>query len=166
MVFRAVTQKIRNHPNITVVEEEITQVPEGPVIIATGPLTSDASERSNPGILRRSEVHELFSTLPRRSLPLIPSTWTRAWFASRYDRGDADYVNCAMEKDEYIAFVEALKTAEEAPVHGFEDKHVFEGRMPVEVMARRAKIRPLRSDEAGGSQGPEDGKKNRMRLCS
>ena len=61
----------------------------------------------------------------------------KAWFASRYDRGDADYVNCSMEKDEYIAFVEALKTAEEAPVHGFEDKHVFEGCMPVEVMARR-----------------------------
>ena len=61
----------------------------------------------------------------------------KAWFASRYDRGDADYVNCAMDKDEYLAFVEALKTAEEAPVHGFEDKHVFEGCMPVEVMARR-----------------------------
>ena len=62
---------------------------------------------------------------------------SRAWFASRYDRGDADYVNCSMERDEYAAFVEALTTAEEAEVHGFEDSKVFEGCMPVEVMARR-----------------------------
>ena len=62
---------------------------------------------------------------------------SRAWFASRYDRGSADYVNCSMERDEYAAFVEALTTAEEAEVHGFEDAKVFEGCMPVEVMARR-----------------------------
>lgn len=62
---------------------------------------------------------------------------SRAWFASRYDRGDADYVNCSMERDEYAAFVEALTAAEEAEVHGFEDSKVFEGCMPVEVMARR-----------------------------
>ncbi len=61
----------------------------------------------------------------------------KAWFASRYDRGEADYVNCSMERDEYAAFVEALTTAEEAEVHGFEDAKVFEGCMPVEVMARR-----------------------------
>lgn len=61
----------------------------------------------------------------------------RAWFASRYDRGEADYINCAMEREEYAAFVEALTTAEEAEVHGFEDAKVFEGCMPVEVMARR-----------------------------
>ena len=74
-------------------------------------------------------------------IPLIKGVMSidmdKAWFASRYDRGDADYVNCAMEKDEYLAFVDALKSAEEAPVHGFEDQHVFEGCMPVEVMARR-----------------------------
>ena len=90
----------------------------------------------------------------------------KAWFASRYDRGDADYVNCSMDKDEYLAFVEALRTAEEAPVHGFEDKHVFEGCMPVEVMARRGEdtlrygpMKPV------GLKDPKTGK-NRMRLCS
>lgn len=131
-----VTQKIRNHPNITVVEEEITQVPEGPVIIATGPLTSDAMSAAIQTYFGGQKYMSFFDA----AAPLITFDsidMDKAWFASRYDRGDADYVNCAMEKDEYIAFVEALKTAEEAPVHGFEDKHVFEGCMPVEVMARR-----------------------------
>lgn len=131
-----VTQKIRNHPNITVVEEEITQVPEGPVIIATGPLTSDAMSAAIQAYFGGQKYMSFFDA----AAPLITFDsidMDKAWFASRYDRGDADYVNCAMEKDEYIAFVEALKTAEEAPVHGFEDKHVFEGCMPVEVMARR-----------------------------
>ena len=129
-----VTQKIRNHPNITVVEEEITQVPEGPVIIATGPLTSDAMSAAIQAYFGGQKYMSFFDA----AAPLITFDsidMDKAWFASRYDRGDADYVNCAMEKDEYIAFVEALKTAEEAPVHGFEDKHVFEGCMPVEVMA-------------------------------
>lgn len=62
---------------------------------------------------------------------------SRAWFASRYDKGTADYVNCALEKEEYQAFWQALCEAEEAEVHGFEDRSVFEGCMPVEVMARR-----------------------------
>ena len=62
---------------------------------------------------------------------------TKAFFASRYDKGEADYINCPMDKAQYTAFVEQLRTAEEAPVHGFEDKAVFEGCMPVEVMARR-----------------------------
>ena len=62
---------------------------------------------------------------------------TKAWYASRYDRGSADYINCAMTREEYQAFVRELAAAEEAEVHGFEDKNVFEGCMPVEVMARR-----------------------------
>ena len=135
------TQKIRNHPNITVVEEEITQVPEGPVIIATGPLTSDAMSAAIQAYFGGQKYMSFFDA----AAPLITFDsidMSKAWFASRYDRGDADYVNCAMEKDEYIAFVEALKTAEEAPVHGFEDKHVFEGCMPVEVMARRGEDTP------------------------
>ena len=66
-----------------------------------------------------------------------PTRLSRAWFASRYDKGTADYVNCAMEKEEYLAFWRELCAAQEAEVHGFEDKNVFEGCMPVEVMARR-----------------------------
>ena len=131
-----VTEKIRSHPKIAVVEEEVTKIPEAPVIIATGPLTSDAMSAAIQDYFGGQKYMSFFDA----AAPLITFEsidMEKAWFASRYDRGDADYVNCSMEKDEYIAFVEALKTAEEAPVHGFEDKHVFEGCMPVEVMARR-----------------------------
>ena len=131
-----VTEKIRSHPKITVVEDEVTSVPEGPVIIASGPLTSDAMSAAIQDYFGGQKYMSFFDA----AAPLITFEsidMEKAWFASRYDRGDADYVNCVMDKDEYIAFVEALKTAEEAPVHGFEDKNVFEGCMPVEVMARR-----------------------------
>ncbi len=131
-----VTQKIRSHPNITVIEQEATAVPQGPVIIATGPLTSDAMSAAIGAYFGGQEYMSFFDA----AAPLVSFSsidMEKAWFASRYDRGEADYVNCAMDKDEYLAFVEALKTAEEAPVHGFEDKNVFEGCMPVEVMARR-----------------------------
>ena len=131
-----VTEKIRSHHNITVVEAEATEVPAGPVIVATGPLTSDAMSAAIQRYFGGQEYMSFFDA----AAPLVTFSsidMEKAWFASRYDRGDADYVNCSMDKDEYLAFVEALRTAEEAPVHGFEDKHVFEGCMPVEVMARR-----------------------------
>ena len=132
----AVTQKIRSHPNITVVEDEVTEIPEKPVIIATGPLTSDALSRAIQNYFGGADYMSFFdAAAPLVSFDTIDMS--RAWFASRYDRGTADYVNCAMERDEYAAFVEALMTAEEAEVHGFEDAKVFEGCMPVEVMARR-----------------------------
>ena len=131
-----VTEKIRNHPNITVVEGEITQIPEPPVIVATGPLTSDAMSAAIRDYFGGADYMSFFdAAAPLVSFDSIDMS--RAWFASRYDRGDADYVNCAMEREEYAAFVEALTTAEEAEVHGFEDAKVFEGCMPVEVMARR-----------------------------
>ena len=131
-----VTEKIRSHPNITVVEGEVTEVPQGPVIIATGPLTSDALGAAIQTYFGGADYMSFFdAAAPLVSFESIDME--RAWFASRYDRGEADYVNCSMERDEYAAFVEALATAEEAEVHGFEDSKVFEGCMPVEVMARR-----------------------------
>ena len=133
---RLVTEKVRSHPNITVIPGEVTEIPEGEVIIASGPLTSDAMSDAIQRYFGGQEYMSFFDA----AAPLVTFSsidMEKAWFASRYDRGDADYVNCSMEKDEYLAFVEALRTAEEAPVHGFEDKHVFEGCMPVEVMARR-----------------------------
>ncbi len=131
-----VTQKIRSHPNITVLEGEITAIPQPPVIIATGPLTSDAMSEAIQRHFGGTEYMSFFdAAAPLVSFESIDMD--KAWFASRYDRGEADYVNCAMERDEYAAFVEALAAAEEAEVHGFEDKKVFEGCMPVEVMARR-----------------------------
>ena len=131
-----VTEKIRSHPRITVVEEEVTQVPEGPVIIATGPLTSDALSRAIGGYFGETGYLHFFDA----AAPLVTAEsidMELAWWQSRYDRGTPDYVNCAMNKEEYEAFWQALTTAQEAEVHGFEDKNVFEGCMPVEVMARR-----------------------------
>ena len=131
-----VTEKIRSHPRITVVEEEVTQVPEGPVIIATGPLTSDALSQAIGEYFGETGYLHFFDA----AAPLVTAEsidMELAWWQSRYDRGTPDYVNCAMNQEEYEAFWQALTTAQEAEVHGFEDKNVFEGCMPVEVMARR-----------------------------
>ncbi len=131
-----VTEKIKNHPNITVINEEVTEIPQGPVIVATGPLTSDALSDAIAAYFGNSEyLHFFDAAAPLVTLESIDME--RAWFASRYDRGSADYINCAMERWEYQAFVKELANAQEAEVHGFEDKNVFEGCMPVEVMARR-----------------------------
>ena len=131
-----VTSQIRNHPLITVVEEEITEVPAGPVIIATGPLTSDAMSDAIHRYFGGAEYLNFFDA----AAPLVTAEsidMDCAWFASRYDRGTADYINCAMNQQEYLDFVRELSAAQEAEVHGFEDSRVFEGCMPVEVMARR-----------------------------
>ena len=132
---RAVTEKLRSHPNVTVCHEEVTEVPEGPVIIATGPLTSDAFSQAIGEYFGTGYLHFFDAAAPLVTAESIDMEL--AWWQSRYDRGTPDYVNCAMDKEQYEAFVDALITAEEAPVHGFEDKNVFEGCMPVEVMARR-----------------------------
>ncbi len=130
-----VTEKIRNHPNITVIEEEITQVPEGPVIVATGPLTSDALSKAIGAYFGTGYLHFFDAAAPLVTAESIDMN--EAWWQSRYDKGTPDYVNCAMNKEQYEAFLKELISAEEAPVHGFEDKNVFEGCMPVEVMGRR-----------------------------
>ena len=130
-----VTSKIKSHPNITVISEEVTCVPEGPVIIATGPLTSDAMSEAIGKYFGESYLHFFDAAAPLVTADSIDMT--KAWWQSRYDRGTPDYINCAMNKEEYDAFLNALITAEEAEVHGFEDKNVFEGCMPVEVMGRR-----------------------------
>ena len=132
---KMVTDKVRSHPNITVVEEEITEVPEGPVIIATGPLTSDALSESIGKYFGQDYLHFFDAAAPLVTAESVDME--KAWWQSRYDKGTADYVNCAMNKEEYQAFWKELINAQEAEVHGFEDKNVFEGCMPVEVMARR-----------------------------
>ena len=130
-----VTEKIKNHPNITVISEEVTEVPEGPVIIATGPLTSDALSEAIGKYFGADYLHFFDAAAPLVTAESIDMN--EAWWQSRYDRGTPDYINCAMNKEQYEAFMKELVSAEEAPVHGFEDKNVFEGCMPVEVMARR-----------------------------
>ena len=130
-----VTEKIKNHPNITVTAQEVTEVPEGPVIIATGPLTSDDLSRAIGEYFGAEYLHFFDAAAPLVTAESIDMD--HAWWQSRYDRGTPDYINCAMNREEYEAFIKELVSAEEAPVHGFEDKNVFEGCMPVEVMARR-----------------------------
>ena len=130
-----VTEKIRNHPNITVIHEELTAVPEGPVIVATGPLTSDAMSAAIGEYFGTGYLHFFDAAAPLVTADSVDMN--EAWWQSRYDRGTADYINCAMDKNQYDAFLQELIHAEEAEVHGFEDKNVFEGCMPVEVMARR-----------------------------
>ena len=133
---KMVTEKIRNHPNITVISEEVTEIPEAPVIIATGPLTSDAlSEAIGHYFGDTGYLHFFDAAAPLVTAESVDSSL--AWWQSRYDRGTPDYLNCALDKEQYEHFVRELTTAEEAEVHGFEDKNVFEGCMPVEVMARR-----------------------------
>ena len=134
---QAITDAIRNHPNITVREGEVTQVPaEGQVIVASGPLTSDALAQSIAQQFPDSGYRHFYDA----AAPLVTFEsidMDSAWFASRYDKGTADYINCPLSQEEYLAFWKELREAQEAPVHGFEDKNVFEGCMPVEVMARR-----------------------------
>ncbi len=130
-----VTSKIRNHPNITVISREITEVPDGPVIVATGPLTSDGLSQTIGRYFGQDYLHFFDAAAPLVSAESVDME--QAWWQSRYDRGTPDYVNCAMNREQYEAFIRELVSAEEAEVHGFEDKNVFEGCMPVEVMARR-----------------------------
>ena len=130
-----VTEKIRSHPLITVIPGEVTQVPEGPVIIATGPLTSDALSQAIGNYFGADYLHFFDAAAPLVTAESVDMSL--AWWQSRYDRGTPDYINCALDKDQYEAFVRELIFAEEAEIHGFEDRRVFEGCMPVEVMARR-----------------------------
>ena len=131
-----VTEKVKGHENITVVEEEITEIPEGNVIVASGPLTSDALADTIAGLLGDdSALHFYDAAAPLVSFESVDME--SAYFASRYGKGTPDYINCPMSEEEYRAFWQELTQAKEAEVHGFEDKHVFEGCMPVEVMARR-----------------------------
>jgi methylenetetrahydrofolate--tRNA-(uracil-5-)-methyltransferase len=131
-----VTEKIKSHPQIQVETAEITEIPEGTVIIATGPLTSDALAQQLGAL--NPEGHSLsFYDAAAPIVTFESIDMQSAYFASRYGKGTADYVNCPMDEVEYIAFWDALCHAEEAEIHGFDDGGVFEGCMPIEVMARR-----------------------------
>ncbi|MBQ2976422.1 MAG: methylenetetrahydrofolate--tRNA-(uracil(54)-C(5))-methyltransferase (FADH(2)-oxidizing) TrmFO [Clostridia bacterium] len=129
-----ITDTLKNHPLVTVEEKEITELPAAPAIIATGPLTSDKMAEA---IANMPEVSTL--NFYDAAAPIVTAeslNMDKVFRASRYGRGE-DYLNCPMTREEYDAFVEALLAAETAPIHGFEEKKVFEGCMPVESMARR-----------------------------
>lgn len=131
-----VTEKIRAHRNIEVLSGEVTAIPEGETIIASGPLTSEALSDAIAGLFPGTGFLNFYdAAAPIVTLESIDLE--SAFFASRYDKGTADYINCPMSKEEYLAFWQALCQAQQAQVHGFDDGGVFEGCMPVEVMARR-----------------------------
>lgn len=132
---RYITEKLRACENIEIVAEEAADFPEGEVIVATGPLTSDALADKIVALCGGEGLHFYDAVAPIVTLESIDME--SAFFASRYDKGTADYVNCPMNEDEYKAFIRELCSAKEAAVHGFDDGGVFEGCMPVEVMARR-----------------------------
>ena len=133
---RLVTEKVRSHPNITVIPGEVTEIPAGEAVIASGPLTSDALAEKLQSLLgEHSDLHFFDAAAPLVSAESVDMDY--AWMGSRYDKGTDDYVNCPMNQEEYDAFWQELTHAQEAEVHGFEDNMVFEGCMPVEVMARR-----------------------------
>ncbi|MBS7402047.1 MAG: methylenetetrahydrofolate--tRNA-(uracil(54)-C(5))-methyltransferase (FADH(2)-oxidizing) TrmFO [Oscillospiraceae bacterium] len=133
---RMVTQRIKSLPNVELVSEEALEIPEGEVIVASGPLTSDALAQAIAEKCGNTEYLSFYdAAAPIVTLESIDMD--SAFYASRYDKGTADYINCPMNREEYLAFWRELCTAKEAPVHGFDDGGVFEGCMPVEVMARR-----------------------------
>ncbi len=132
-----ITEKIKSHPLITVIDQEVTEIPEdGMVIIATGPLTSDGLAES---ICKKCGDYLSFFDAAAPIVTFESLDKDKVFFASRYDRGDADYVNCPMDKEEYLAFYNALITAESAPLKDFDmrDFKVYEGCMPVEELGKR-----------------------------
>ena len=156
---RTITEKLRSHPNVEIIEAEAREIPEGEVVIATGPLSSDAIAEKIAALCPDSDLHFYDAVAPIVTLESVDMD--SAFFASRYDKGTADYVNCPMDKEEYLAFVTELVSAKEAEIHGFDDGGVFEGCMPVEVMARRGvdtlRYGPLKPV---GLKDPRTGKEN------
>lgn len=135
---RLVTEAVRSHPLITVVEDEVEGIPdEGEVIIATGPLTSDALSKSIAE--KTGSKHLSFYDAAAPIVEFSSLDMTKAFFAARYGRGDDDYINCPMNKEQYERFITELTAAERAPLHEFDNLTVYEGCMPVEVLASRGK---------------------------
>jgi methylenetetrahydrofolate--tRNA-(uracil-5-)-methyltransferase len=136
---QAVTKKIRSHPLITVVERELEKIPEGPSVVATGPLTSGAMSGAIKALCGEEYLSFFDAAAPIVAYDSIDLE--KIYFAARYDRGGADYINCPMTSAEYQRFYTALVTAQTAELKEFDQKElkVFEGCMPIEVMASRGK---------------------------
>ena len=156
---RYVTEKLTACDNIELISKEATDFPDGELVVATGPLTSDALAEKLTELCNDTGLHFYDAVAPIVTLESVDMD--NAFFASRYDKGTPDYVNCPMDETEYKAFWKELCSAKEAAVHGFDDGGVFEGCMPVEVMARRGedtlRYGPLKPV---GLRDPRTGKDN------
>ena len=134
----SVTKKIEAHPNIELIRRELTDIPEvGTVVVATGPLTSESLFKSIQKLLGKDYLYFFDAAAPVVTLESLDMN--KIFKADRYGKGDADYLNCPMTKEEYDHFYDELIKAETAELHKFEAKKVFEGCMPVEVMAKRGR---------------------------
>lgn len=133
---KLVTEKIESNPNIDLIREEITKIPtEGKVIISTGPLTSDELSKQISGLIGQNDLHFYDAAAPiveKSSIDMNIAFW-----GDRYGKGDSSYINLPMNKEEYLKFYDALIHAEVATLHEFEKREIFEGCMPVEIMAKR-----------------------------
>ena len=134
-----VTEALKNHPLVETESREVTEIPDGPVIIATGPLTSDALAESIAALPGLGTLNFYDAAAPIVTLESLDES--RMFRMSRWGRGD-DYLNCPMTEEEYNRFIDALLSAETAEIHGFEETRVFEGCMPIESMARRGRMVP------------------------
>jgi methylenetetrahydrofolate--tRNA-(uracil-5-)-methyltransferase len=131
---RAVTETVHEHPNIEVIREEVTEIPKGPTIIATGPLTSDALVEKIEALSGETlYFYDAASPIIHRD----SLDNEEIYLASRYGKGEAAYLNCPMSEEQYYAFIEDLATAELSPIKNFEEDMYFEGCLPVETIARR-----------------------------
>lgn len=132
-----VTEQVKNHPNVTVIHEEVTEIPNGPTIIATGPLTSEALSSSLRNITGEDYLYFYDAAAPIIEKESI--NMDKVYLKSRYDKGEAAYLNCPMTEEEFNRFYEALIAAETVPLKEFEKEIFFEGCMPIEVMANRGR---------------------------
>lgn len=137
MFSQYITDTIKNHPLVEVVNEEMTSLPEGPCIIATGPLTSDSLAKAIHDFTAEDTFHFYDAAAPIIEKDSID--FSKAYYKSRYDKGEASYINCPMNADEFETFYDALIHAECVNLHDFEKETYFEGCMPIEEMARRGK---------------------------
>ncbi|WP_332690247.1 FADH(2)-oxidizing methylenetetrahydrofolate--tRNA-(uracil(54)-C(5))-methyltransferase TrmFO [Halalkalibacter lacteus] len=154
----AVTDRVRNHPNVTVFNEEITSIPEGPTIIATGPLTSESLSKELREITGEEYLYFYDAAAPIIETESIDMA--KVYLKSRYDKGEAAYLNCPMTEEEFDRFYEALVAAETVPLKEFEKEIFFEGCMPIEVMAKRGRKTMLFGPmKPVGLEDPKTGKR-------
>ncbi|RFU68848.1 FADH(2)-oxidizing methylenetetrahydrofolate--tRNA-(uracil(54)-C(5))-methyltransferase TrmFO [Bacillus sp. V59.32b] len=153
-----VTELVKNHPNVTVVNEEVTEIPEGPTVIATGPLTSQNLSQKLQEIMEEEYLYFYDAAAPILEKDSIDMD--KVYLKSRYDKGEAAYLNCPMTEEEFNRFYEALIAAETVPLKEFEKEIFFEGCMPIEVMASRGKKTMLFGPlKPVGLEDPKTGKR-------
>ncbi|MHC1991225.1 FADH(2)-oxidizing methylenetetrahydrofolate--tRNA-(uracil(54)-C(5))-methyltransferase TrmFO [Bacillus safensis] len=153
-----VTDRVKSHPNVTVFQEEVQSIPEGPTIIATGPLTSEALSKELKSLTGEEYLYFYDAAAPILEKDSIDMD--KVYLKSRYDKGEAAYLNCPMTEEEFDRFYEALISAETVPLKEFEKEIFFEGCMPIEVMAKRGKKTMLFGPmKPVGLEDPKTGKR-------